>query len=98
MLHPLFWETVMRYTVASLDAVLDHGNWEVNDQHSLGTLDITPEVFEEDQVLLDMLISSEYIDATTTMDNVYFMGDDFSYLSIHDEDTDRPLFALILEQ
>jgi hypothetical protein len=89
----------MRYTVASLDVIGNQNDgWEVNDQRQVGTLDITPEVFEEDQVLLDMLIAAEYIDASTTIENVYFMGHDFAYLALHDDDTDRPLLALILEQ
>lgn len=89
----------MRYTVARLDASIHDrtGMWDICDQHQIGTLDITNEVFEDDHALLNMLITAEYVDASTTIENIYFMGDDYAYLSLHDDDTMRPLLALILE-
>lgn len=88
----------MRFTVASLDVLGSEVNgWKVNNQNQVGTVDISQEVFENDQLVLNVLNISGYLE-NATIDDVYFMCDDNAYLQIHDEETERPILALILEQ
>lgn len=87
----------MRFAVASLDALRTNYDWEVNDQTQIGSIDISEDVANDDQLVLDVLNANNITNNLTTED-VYFMGEDLHYIQIHDEETDRPLFALILEQ
>ena len=87
----------MRFIVASLDVLRTSLNdWEVNDQHQVGTIDISRDVAEDDQLTLDVLNAGGFLE-NTTIEDVYFMGESIDYIQIHDEETDRPILALILE-
>lgn len=88
----------MRYIVASCDVVGNqHDGWEVNDQHQVGTIDISLEVAEDDQLVLDVLNANGFLE-NATIDDVYFMADGCDYMTIFNDETDRPVLALILEQ
>lgn len=88
----------MRFVVASLDVVGNQlDGFEINDQHQVGSIDVSLEVAEDDQLLLDVLNANGFLEGLT-IDDVYFMGESVDYLVIHDEETDRPVLALILEQ
>lgn len=87
----------MRFIVASLDVLgnISEG-WEVNDQHQVGTIDISQEVAEDDQLTLNVLNANGFLE-NATIDDVYFMADGLDEIVIYDDETDRPVLTLILE-
>lgn len=88
----------MRFIVASCDVVGNQETgWEVNDQHQVGTIDISQDVAEDDQLTLDVLNVNGFLE-NATIDDVYFMADGLDYITIFNDETDRPVLALILEQ
>lgn len=84
----------MRYVVASVDVL---GNeeigWDVNDTHQIGTIDISDEVINDDQLILDVLNEAQYTDNVTVED--YFIEGDDSYMTVRSEEDGRPMLALI---
>ncbi len=86
----------MRYTVASVDAVLEKSNWEVNDQYNIGMIDISQEVAENDQLILNVLAQENI--AELALDEVYFIAEDIDYLTVYRESDDRPLLTLCREE
>jgi glutaredoxin 2 len=88
----------MRFAVTTLDVIQDrNGSWEVNDQHQVGSIDVDLAVAEDDQLTLDVLNANGFLN-NLTIEDVYFMGESVDYIQIHDEETDRPILALVLEQ
>lgn len=88
----------MRYVVASLDVLgtRDFG-YEVNDEHQIGTIDVSQEVADDDKLLLGVLNTNGFLD-NATIDDVYFMGESCDYLQVFSEETDRPLLSLSLRE
>ncbi len=87
----------MRYAVLALDVWgNENDGFEVNDSRQIGTIDVDQTVYEDDQLLIDVLNEAGYLD-NATVEDVVFDGDE-SRLEVSDNETYRPLLSLVLEQ
>lgn len=89
----------MRFTVLNLDVVRDTKDmlgWNISDTHQVGTIDVSDEVWQDDYLLLDVLNAAGYVDNLNAED-VYFMIES-DFLELRDEETERPILGLVVEQ